>query len=201
MNRRLFQSSAFTLTELLVVISIIGLLAGLSAVAIPRAMEAGKKAKVKTELTSLVASVKAYRQEYGRYPINHTTDINEYISWYGPGSPDKTPECRELILILSGQNRIMGGVEMNPKMIRFLEGAAPDGSFKDPWGNQYGLKMDTSEDGRLEYYGNGSTNLAVTVIAVSFGPGPKGTAPNSSERQEDPDKIRTPNCDDVFSWR
>ncbi|MEY5063430.1 MAG: hypothetical protein RLZZ112_1394, partial [Verrucomicrobiota bacterium] len=65
MNRRFFHSSAFTLTELLVVISILGLLAGLSAVAIPRAMEAGKKAKVKTELTSLVAAVKAYRQEYG----------------------------------------------------------------------------------------------------------------------------------------
>ena len=200
-SREKVRAGGFTLTELLVAISIIGLLVGLSAVGIPRAMEAGKKAKVKTELTSLVAAVKAYRQEYGRYPINHTTDINEYSSWYGPGNPDKTQECRELVQILSGQNRIMGGVEMNPKMIRFLEGASPDGSFKDPWGNQYGVKMDTSEDGRLEYFGNGTTNLALTVIAVSFGPGPRGTATNIADRQEDPDKIRTPACDDVFSWR
>jgi len=195
-------SAGFTLTELLVVISIIGLLAGLSAVGIPRAMEAGKKAKVKTELTSLVAAVKAYRQEYGRYPINHTIDVNEYTSWYGPGNPDRTKESKELIRILSGENLVLGGVEMNPKGIRFLEGASLDGTFQDAWGNQYCVKMDTSEDGKLEYYGrNGATNLAITVIALSFGPGPKGAPANSAARQEDPDKIETPKCDDVFSWR
>ena len=42
--------AGFTLAELLVVISIIGMLAGLMSVAIPKAMEAGKKAKVRGEL-------------------------------------------------------------------------------------------------------------------------------------------------------
>ena len=74
------RRGGFTLTELLVVVAIIGLLAGLSTVAVPRAMESGKKAKVKTELTSLVAAVKAYRQEYGRYPINQTLADNEFNS-------------------------------------------------------------------------------------------------------------------------
>ena len=82
--RKTAELGGFTLTELLVVISIIGLLAGLSTAVIPRAMGAGKKAKVKTELTSLVASVKAYRQEYGRYPINANLADNEFNSWYGP---------------------------------------------------------------------------------------------------------------------
>lgn len=193
---------AFTLAELLVVIGIIGLLIGILATVIPRAVEAGEKAKVKTELTSLVAAVKAYRQEYGRYPINHSLDVNEYTSWYGPGNPPRTNECKVLIRILSGENLSFDGIEMNPKGVRFLEGASPDGVFMDPWGNQYGLKMDTSEDGKLEYYGsNGSNNLSLTVIAVSFGPGPKGTQPNTAPRQEDPDKKITPACDDVFSWR
>ena len=46
--------AGFTLVELLVVISIVGLLAGLVTVAVPRAMEAGKKAKAKGELTRLL---------------------------------------------------------------------------------------------------------------------------------------------------
>ena len=62
-------AKAFSLVELLVVISIIGLLAGLSSVAIPKALEAGKKARAKGDLMAIVSAVKAYRQEYGRWPV------------------------------------------------------------------------------------------------------------------------------------
>ena len=186
------RSPGFTLTELLVVISIIGLLAGLSAVAIPRAMEAGKKAKAKAELTSLVAAVKAYRQEYGRYPINATLADNEFSSWYGP--PTNENGSKELVRILSGENLVLGGVEMNPKGVRFLEGAAPDGTFRDSWGNQYCVKMDTDESGALEYYASGGQgeNIKMAVIGVSLG---------KDKTQNDPDRRQTRTCDDVFSWR
>jgi len=186
------RPAGFTLTELLVVISVIGLLAGLSAVAIPRAMEAGKKAKVKTELTSLVAAVKAYREEYGRYPINQTLADNEFNSWYGP--PTNENGSRQLIRILSGENLSMASIEMNPKGVRFLEGASPDGTFRDAWGNQYCVKMDTDESGALEYYaspGQGE-NIKMRVIAISLG---------KDRIQNDPDRRITRTCDDVFSWR
>ena len=39
--------------------------------------------------------------------------------------------------------------------VRFLEGASPDGTFRDAWGNQYCVKMDTDESGALEYYASG----------------------------------------------
>ena len=190
--RKTAECGGFTLTELLVVISIIGLLAGLSTAVIPRAMEAGKKAKVKTELTSLVASVKAYRQEYGRYPINANLADNEFNSWYGP--PTNENGSKELVRILSGENRTLGGVEMNPKGVRFLEGASPDGTFRDAWGNQYCVKMDTDESGALEYYASGGQgeNIKMTVIAVSLG---------KDKTQNDPDRRTTRTCDDVFSWR
>lgn len=190
--RRGATEGAFTLTELLVVVAIVGLLVGLSAVAIPRAMEAGKKAKVKTELTSLVAAVKAYRQEYGRYPINATLADNEFNSWYGP--PTNVSGSKELIRILSGENRVLAGVEMNPKGVRFLEGASPDGTFLDAWGNQLCVKMDTDESGALEYYASGGQgeNIMLTVIAISLG---------KDKIQNDPDRKITRTCDDVFSWR
>jgi type II secretory pathway pseudopilin PulG len=182
--------------ETLVVISIVGLLAGLMTVAIPKAMEGGKKAKVKGELTAIVAAVKAYKQEYGQWPVAKSKmDLvsDEYYSWYGP--PTQEQESKDLMKILSGDMTVQkDGQTMNPKGVRFLEGAQTDGTFQDPWGKQYCVKMDTNESGGLEYYGTSVTqeNIRVTVIALSLGK--NGT-------QEDPDKRVTRTCDDVFSWR
>ena len=82
----------FTLVELLVVISIIGLLAGIMVPTITKAMEAGRKAKVKGELTAIVAAVKAYKQEYGQWPVAKSqmdSVADEYNSWYGPPTIDR----------------------------------------------------------------------------------------------------------------
>ena len=195
-NRTRSGRAGFTLVELLVVISIIGMLAGLMSVAIPKAMEAGKKAKVKGELTAIVAAVKAYKQEYGQWPVARSkmdSAADEYSSWYGP--PTAEQESKDLMKILSGDMTVQKeGQTMNPKGARFLEGAKPDGTFQDPWGKQYCVKMDTNDSGGLEYYASSSTqeNIRVSVIAVSLGK--NGT-------QEDPDKKVTKTCDDVYSWR
>ena len=159
-------------------------------------MEAGKKARVKGELTAIVAAVKAYKQEYGQWPVAKSqmdSVADEYNSWYGP--PTTESESKDLMRILSGDMTVQkDGQTMNPKGVRFLEGAKNGGTFQDPWGNQYCVKMDTNESGGLEYYGSSGNqeNIRVTVIAISLGK--NGT-------QEDPDKKVTKTCDDVFSWR
>ena len=186
----------FTLVELLVVISIVGLLAGLVTVGVPRAMEAGKKAKVKGELTAIVAAVKAYKQEYGQWPVAKSkmdAVADEYSSWYGP--PTTESESKDLMRILSGDMTVQkDGQTMNPKGVRFLEGAKTDGTFQDPWGNQYCVKMDTNDSGGLEYYGSSGNqeNIRVTVIAISLG---------KNKSQDNPDQRAPTTCDDVFSWR
>ena len=192
---RVGGSTGFSLVELLVVVSIIGLLVGLAATAIPKALDAGDKAKAKGDLTAIVAAVKAYKQEYGQWPVAKSKmdqASDEFNSWYGP--PTTKQESMDLMKILSGDMTIQKeGQTMNPKGVRFLEGAKADGTFQDPWGNQYCVKMDTNESGGLEYYGTGNQeNIRVSVIAVSLGK--NGT-------QEDPDKKVTKTCDDVFSWR
>ena len=185
----------FSLVELLVVVSIIGLLVGLAATAIPKALDAGDKAKAKGDLTAIVSAVKAYKQEYGQWPVARSKmdqASDEYNSWYGP--PTQLTESKDLMKILSGDMTVQKeGQIMNPKGVRFLEGAKSDGTFLDPWGTQYCVKMDTNDSGGLEYYANGTTeNIRVTVIAVSLG---------KNATQEDPDKKTTKTCDDVFSWR
>jgi len=166
------RQTGFTLVELLVVISIVGLLAGLMTVAVPRAMESGKKAKAKGELTAIVAAVKAYKQEYGRWPGTNSTSDTTFES----------DESKSLLAALGGAST--NNIAPNPKGVRFLEGASSDGVMLDPWkAKQYLIVVDTDESNSLNYKNN---LLSISVLAVSFG---------KDEKQYDNPK----KGDDVFS--
>jgi prepilin-type N-terminal cleavage/methylation domain-containing protein len=64
------KDPSFTLVELLVVVSIIGLLAGLGFPAINGAMKAGKKAEVAAMAEQIKTAVNAFYAEYSTYPVN-----------------------------------------------------------------------------------------------------------------------------------
>jgi prepilin-type N-terminal cleavage/methylation domain-containing protein len=153
-NVKRSNQTGFTLVELLVVISIIGMLAGLMSVAIPRAIESGKKAKAKGELTAIVAAVKAYKQEYGRWPGSVTA------------TSDTTFEDANSKSLLSAVGGAINASVENPKAVRFLEGASTDGTMKDPWGTQYWVVVDTDESNSMTYQGK---TISISVLAVSFG--------------------------------
>ena len=180
--RNTAPTSAFTLVELLVVVSIIGLLVGLLAAGIPRAMDAGMKAKAKGESTAIVAAVKAYKQEYGRFP----GDLSKSNVVF---SSNSSPSVQNLIKVLSGDSTTSlestSSQAANPKGVRFLEGSKGGASgLPDPWGSQYIVVVDTGETGGVTYTNAGTVlNVRVSVLAVSYGS--DGTADTKSGKKND----------------
>jgi general secretion pathway protein G len=152
-NVKRLNQAGFTLVEVLVVISIIGALAGIMVPTIKGAMEAGKKAKAKGEENAIVAAVKAYKQEYGRWPGSTFTSDTTY----------QDGQSMQLLAALSGSN---SPTVENPKSVRFLEGAQSNGTMLDPWGTQYLVLIDSDDSNSLNYQ---SKTAAISVLAVSYG--------------------------------
>ena len=75
--------SAFTLTELLVVITIIAILTALITAAAVNAMRAANRAAIKTEITEISLAFENFKNEYGAYPPN---GMNSYDNNY-KGNP------------------------------------------------------------------------------------------------------------------
>ena len=81
---------AFTLVELLVVISIIGILASIGLVAFRSAQFRGRDAERKSDLKELGSSVELFYADYGKYPsagADGKIQACEYVSTTGIGSP------------------------------------------------------------------------------------------------------------------
>jgi len=172
-------SLAFTLVELLVVVSIIGLLVGLLAAGIPLAIEKGMKAKAKGETTAIVAAIKAYKQEYGKFPGDPSANNRTFSS-------NSTPDTiKTLMKVLSGDaTATLDGEIANPKGVRFFEGAKTDGTMADPWGSQYLVLVDSSETGSVTYTNAGTpVNVRISVLAICYGS--DGKADTQSGKKND----------------
>lgn len=151
-------STAFTLVELLVVISIISILASLSFSGIKTAMEGAKKTSAKSDMQNIASAIKLYYTEYGRYPVAPIADGNDRDYVYGYGT--KGNELIVNVLRLpAGWVEPVPTAPLNPRLIKFIEPKVNNstkplscvssntepsrlGKWFDPWGSQYIIFID-----------------------------------------------------------
>ena len=150
MNTRFKSTShrAFTLIEMLVVITIVGILAALTGGAVTGVMKKAKKVKTQAALKDIVLGISNYRVEYNRFPLPQ-----------GQSSEDAIPLSAgsAILKVLLGQN----DGKMNPREIAYIEppmakngagglsGSSGSYEFTDPWGTAYQVIMDANYDNKI----------------------------------------------------
>ena len=177
------KQKGFTLTEMLVVIAIIGIIAAITLPAIGRAKIRSKAAVTKVEMKSLEGAIKAYKSDYERFPIGRLSNNNPRNN-YGDHTAGKHPyyidDIGKEIAWAPGNNNVMyillaedAGHNVrharNPKKHKYItpkdSGTSVDKDgipglsltkvYRSPFGNNFIISMDVSGDGYCgdNYYG------------------------------------------------
>ena len=155
------NSTGFTLIEMLVVVAIIGILAGLLLPVLATQKTKAKVTQARTEMANLAAAINQYYATYSRLPTSLAPAAGD--ATFGLASdPDFTTltiyDNSELMIILGNVN---AGVNLNsaknPQRLNLLPnikpgattsspGLGPDGIYRDPWGQPYIITLDLDAD-------------------------------------------------------
>jgi len=146
--RRLSSSEAFTLLELLVVMTVIGLVAALVLPAVIRTRVQAKKQRARVEMAQIVTALNEYDSAYGRFPVSaevvEAADASREDMTYG-GIIQETHTWLAGPCYLTDNSDLMGGLldleyfgdgtptlnrghVQNPKRLKFLEANLRDGT-------------------------------------------------------------------------
>ena len=203
------RKAAFTLMELLLVIVIIVILAGLAFPVFQGVLERAKKMQAKNDVTQIVTAVNAFYTEYGRYPTTATTDAT---ATYGPGhlsSKAVFDELRAKSIALNTRQIIFISPPEDTSQTSPKGKIGSDGQYYDPWASAYSIAIDADYDNQIANpYGTngaGADPIRQGVIAWSLGKNGVlggGLATDRSKFGDEPGRAGVfTNSGDVISWQ
>jgi type II secretory pathway pseudopilin PulG len=131
---------AFTLVELLGVITIIGVLAGLTLGGAGAIRRHGATSQAKSEVAALQAACQRYFADYNAYPANSSVDPSSSVAPTAYTSAGQTLFTNLIgSSTLSGTSTTKRYFEPKPGMV--YTNGSPN-YFIDPWGYAYGYNSD-----------------------------------------------------------
>ena len=145
-------SAAFTLVELLVVISIIAILAGLSFPAVNGALDSAKKTQAKNNAVQIAGAVSAYELEYGKLPTNSAGLVDSAFMNILTGSDTA--------------NNSRGIVFLEAQAWRKGKGGTNSVGYCDPWDSTkaYSIALDADYDNKVDVSTNGAASGSTSIM-------------------------------------
>src|SRR6266480_2835968 len=164
---------AFTLIELIVVITVIIILTGLVLSTVGYAQKKGARARAETEIAAMSAACESYKADNGVYPSNSDTDTLNPISDVNPSTTPPNNYTRASLWLyeqLSGDatgNRQPSGKSYMAFKPNMLLPAPPSTAIviaiADPFGNSYGYST------RMASTGSGGYNPTFYLWSTAAG--------------------------------
>ena len=152
---------AFTLIELIIVITVIVILTGLVLSTVGYAQKKGARARAETEIAAMSAACESYKADNGVYPSNSDTDTLNPISDVNPSTTPPNNYTRASLWLyeqLSGDatgNRQPSGKSYMAFKPNMLLPAPPSTAIviaiADPFGNSYGYSTRMASTGTGGY--------------------------------------------------
>jgi prepilin-type N-terminal cleavage/methylation domain-containing protein len=151
---RRFQPKAFTLIELLIVIAIIAILAGLGFAGVNGALKTARKTEVRAMANQIKLALSAYYAEYGVYP-SYTNANSAFLVMMSPANAGAAP---------TNNRRAIRFLDVPDKFTNATGIVTPRGFYPNNVQSNFNIAVDTNYDGRLDIrLGSGTTNIGGTA--------------------------------------
>lgn len=199
------HTEAFTLVELLVVITILGILMSLAVSGAGAIRNQARSAQARNDCTGVATAIRSFYTDYSRYPVSLSKSDNEPYE----AIQDSSGNSEVIKALIASDSTI------NPRGIVYYEGKTAklinnswaggvhDGGLFDPWGYTFGICINVQSSAGFRYSGKALTYYLSKKGDVSddlWQPIPSGVGVFSLGKDQCSDRNNASPAPGILSW-